>query len=32
VPEASVEKMATVFGISGVCNVLGAIKPAKFYG
>jgi len=32
VPEASVQTMATIFGISGVCNVLGAIKTAKFYG
>ncbi len=32
VPRASIEKMATIFGISGVCNVLGAIKTAKFYG
>jgi cysteine synthase len=32
VPRESVEKMATIFGISGVCNVLGAIKTAKFYG
>jgi cysteine synthase len=32
VPESSVRKMATIFGISGVCNVLGAIKTAKFYG
>ncbi len=32
VPRASVEKMAAIFGISGVCNVLGAIKTAKFYG
>ncbi|HEX7587400.1 MAG TPA: pyridoxal-phosphate dependent enzyme, partial [Anaerolineae bacterium] len=32
VPQASVEKMATLFGISGVCNVLGAIKTAKYYG
>ncbi len=32
VAQASVEKMATLFGISGVCNVLGAIKTAKFYG
>jgi len=32
VPRASVEKMSTIFGISGVCNVLGAIKTAKFYG
>ena len=27
-----VEKMSTIFGISGVCNVLGAIKTAKHYG
>ncbi|MBI5034262.1 MAG: pyridoxal-phosphate dependent enzyme [Chloroflexi bacterium] len=32
IPQATVEKMATLFGISGVCNVLGAIKTAKFYG
>ncbi len=32
VPEESVRTMATIFGISGVCNVLGAIKTAKFYG
>jgi len=32
VPEASVQTMATIFGISGVCNDLGAIKTAKFYG
>jgi len=32
VPEASVQTMASIFGISGVCNVLGAIKTAKFYG
>lgn len=32
IPEADVQKMATIFGISGVCNVLGAIKTAKFYG
>jgi cysteine synthase A len=28
----TVEKMSTLFGISGVCNVLGAIKTARFYG
>ncbi len=28
----TVEKMSQIFGISGVCNVLGAIKTAKFYG
>ena len=27
-----VEKMSAIFGISGVCNVLGAIKTAKHYG
>ena len=32
VPEESVRRMATYFGISGICNVLGAIKTAKFYG
>jgi cysteine synthase A len=31
VPEESVRQMAETFGISGVCNVLGAIKTAKFY-
>ena len=32
VPEEKVRKMASIFGISGVCNVLGAIKAVKFYG
>ncbi len=32
VPEETVRKMAEIFGISGVCNVLGAIKTAKYYG
>jgi cysteine synthase A len=32
VPEESVRLMAQTFGISGVCNILGAIKTAKFYG
>ena len=32
VPEESVHRMAQIFGISGVCNVLGAIKTAKWYG
>ncbi len=31
VPGASVQKMSSLFGISGICNVLGAIKTAKFY-
>jgi cysteine synthase len=32
VPETCVQTMSEIFGISGVCNVLGAIKTAKFYG
>jgi hypothetical protein len=32
VPQADVETMSNLFGISGICNVLGAIKTAKFYG
>ncbi len=32
VPRESVQTMSQIFGISGVCNVLGAIKTAKFYG
>jgi cysteine synthase len=32
VPESKVTQMMTIFGISGVCNVLGAIKTAKHYG
>ncbi len=32
IPSAKVEKLSQIFGISGVCNVLGAIKTAKFYG
>jgi hypothetical protein len=31
VPAEAIEKMSKIFGISGVCNVLGAIKTAKFY-
>src|SRR5574341_1761976 len=31
VPEAKAKALATIFGISGVCNVLGAIKTAKHY-
>jgi cysteine synthase A len=30
-PAALVERLSTIFGISGVCNVLGAIKTAKHY-
>lgn len=32
IPEPKVRQMATIFGLSGVCNVLGAIKAARFYG
>jgi cysteine synthase len=31
IDEATVDQLGTVFGISGICNVLGAIKTAKFY-
>jgi cysteine synthase len=32
VPRDKVESLSKIFGISGVCNVLGAIKTAKYYG
>lgn len=32
VPQPDVETMSSLFGISGICNVLGAIKTAKYYG
>ncbi len=32
IPEGQVRLMSETFGISGVCNVLGAVKAAKFYG
>jgi len=32
IAETTVRLMAETFGISGVCNVLGAIKTAEFYG
>jgi cysteine synthase len=32
IDEATVRLMGETFGISGVCNVLGAIKTAMFYG
>lgn len=32
VPQTDLEMMSNLFGISGICNVLGAIKTAKFYG
>ncbi len=28
---ALVEQLSTLFGISGICNILGAIKTAKYY-
>jgi cysteine synthase len=31
VSETKVKRLATIFGISGVCNLLGAIKTAKHY-
>ncbi len=31
VPEADMAVIQNIFGISGVCNVLGAIKAAEFY-
>ncbi len=31
VPDGALETMSQIFGISGVCNVLGAIKTAKYY-
>jgi cysteine synthase len=32
VPAEATEMLASIFGISGVCNLLGAIKTAKHYG
>jgi len=31
VDAALVEQMSSLFGISGICNILGAIKTAKYY-
>ncbi len=31
IPADKVSRLSTIFGISGVCNVLGAIKTAKHY-
>jgi cysteine synthase len=31
IPEPEVRQISRIFGISGVCNVLAAIKTAKFY-
>ena len=32
VPVSQVKRLSEIFGISGVCNVLGAIKTARYYG
>lgn len=32
IPAATVEMLSGIFGISGVCNLLGAIKTARFFG
>ena len=32
VPAELVERLSRLLGISGVCNIIGAIKTAKFYG
>ena len=32
IAEAKLQQLGTIFGISGVCNVLGAIKTAKHFG
>lgn len=31
-PAEQARQLSTILGISGVCNILGAIKTAKFYG
>jgi len=32
VPDAAIRAMSEIMGISGICNVLAAIKTAKFFG
>jgi cysteine synthase A len=32
IPSRKIERLSTIFGISGVCNLLGAIKTARHYG
>lgn len=32
IPEVEARRLSTHLGISGVCNILGAIKTAKFFG
>jgi cysteine synthase A len=31
IPKGTVKFMSTLFGISGICNIIGAIKTAKYY-
>ncbi|GAB1420368.1 pyridoxal-phosphate dependent enzyme [Anaerolineales bacterium] len=31
IPEETVDHLSDLFGISGICNILGAIKTAKFF-
>lgn len=32
IPEETVAQLSGLFGISGICNILGAIKTAKYFG
>ncbi|MCY4019496.1 MAG: pyridoxal-phosphate dependent enzyme [Chloroflexi bacterium] len=32
IDEAQIQFLAQILGISGICNIIGAIKTAKFYG
>jgi len=32
IPAGQVKRLSEIFGISGVCNVLGAIKTARYWG
>lgn len=32
IDSAVAEKLSTLFGISGICNILGAIKTVKYFG
>lgn len=32
IAEEVIEKLGPLFGISGICNLIGAIKTAKYYG
>jgi len=31
IPEETIEEMSEIFGISGICNLLAAIKTARYY-